>query len=196
MNRMRPEVPDKMSDDEQSLIHRARGGDLHAFEKLVTDHQAGLRAFVALRISVRSEAEDLAQEAFVIAWRKLADFGEGSFGSWLKTIAHHLIRNHRRKFRAEGVGSHEELDVLWREQQKLRPGDASDRLAALRDCLSRMDGPSLGLLNDRYLDGMSVNELAKRTGKGYSALTTRLYRLREILAACVENEMAEEARRS
>lgn len=183
--------------NEMELVRRARGGDLRSFERLVIAHQAALRAFVALRISVRSESEDLAQEAFVIAWRKLADFEHGdSFGAWLRKIALNLVLNHRRKFRAEGIGGYHELDLLWSEQDRGRNGDPSERLMALKDCLSKMDGPSLKLLNARYLDGMSVQELTQQTGRGYSALTTQLYRLREVLAACVENEMGMEARQS
>jgi RNA polymerase sigma-70 factor, ECF subfamily len=175
---------------EPDLIRKARAGDLRAFETLVIRHQASIRAFAALRISLRGEAEDLAQETFVIAWRKLGEFDpDGSFHSWLRTIAHHLIRNHRRKFRAEGVGSSLELDVLWRQQERAQRAEPSERLLALRDCLSKMDGPSLKLLNDRYLDGVSVQELSESTGRGYSALTTQLYRLRELLAGCVEKEM-------
>ncbi|HVJ44851.1 MAG TPA: sigma-70 family RNA polymerase sigma factor [Luteolibacter sp.] len=178
------------TESEPELLRRARGGDLRAFETLVVRYQSGIRAYVVMRIMTKDDAEDLSQEAFVIAWRKLKEFEPGgSFGGWLRAIAGHLVRNHRRKFRAEGVGGYEELDRLWNEQLKEKTGDESDRLAALKDCLSRMDGPALGLLNDRYLDGMSVQELAEKTGKGYSALTTQLYRLRELLAICVENEM-------
>lgn len=179
--------------NEPDLIRKARAGDLRAFETLVIRHQASIRAFVALRISLRDEAEDLAQETFVIAWRKLGEFEpDSSFHSWLRTIAHHLVRNHRRKFRAEGVGSYQELDLLWRTQERAHKGDPSERLQALQDCLSKMDGPSLKLLNDRYLEGISVKELAESTGRGYSALTTQLYRLRELLAGCVQKEMEPE----
>jgi len=181
---------DGASERDPDLIRKAQGGDLSAFEKLVVRYQGSVRAFAALRISMRGEAEDLAQEAFVIAWRKLGDFDpEGSFGSWVRTITHHLIRNHRRKFRAESVGGYQDLELIWREQERSREGDASDRLLALKDCLSKMDGPSLRLLNARYLDGMSVQELAAETGRGYSALTTQLHRLRELLAGCIEHEM-------
>jgi RNA polymerase sigma-70 factor (ECF subfamily) len=182
--------PDWNPDDEPDLIRRSQLGDLAAFGTLVGRYQASIRAFAALRMSVRCEAEDLAQETFVIAWRKLADFDpDTSLGAWLRRITHHLVRNHRRKFRAEGVGGYQELELLWRSQERMRPGDAEERVAALQDCLSRMDGPSRELLHDRYLEGMSVMELAERSGKGYSALTTQLYRLREVLAVCVENEM-------
>lgn len=176
--------------DEPDLIRRAQHGDLTAFETLVIRYQASIRSFAALRMSVRCEAEDLAQEVFVIAWRKLADFDpDTSLGPWLRRITHHLVRNHRRKFRAEGVGGYQELEVLWRGMEKTRPTGGEGRLEALQDCLAKVDGPSLELLNDRYLEGLSVHELVEKTGKGYSALTTQLYRLREILAGCVENEM-------
>lgn len=179
--------PDDEPDDE-NLIRAAQCGDLVAYETLVMRYQAGVRAFAAVRISMRHEAEDLAQEAFVIAWRKLGEFDAGtSFGAWLKTITHRLVQNHRRKFRAEGVGGHQELEELLNRHE---PAAASDRLFALRDCLAALDGPALKLLNDRYLDGVSVKEIAERTGKGYSALTMQLFRLREILAACVENGMS------
>lgn len=176
--------------DDSELIRAAQAGDLESYERLVNRYQAGVRAFAAVRIPMRYEAEDLAQEAFVIAWRKLGDFEAGtSFGAWLKTITHRLVLNHRRKFRAEGVGGHRELEELLRERSMVAVDDASERLEALRECLSAMDGPALKLLNARYLDGETVREIAASTGRGYSALTMQLFRLREILAACVENEM-------
>lgn len=179
---------------EEEWVKCAQRGDLRAFGALVEAHQASLRSFVALRISLRSEAEDLSQETFVIAWRKLADFEAGGyFGAWLRTIARHLILNHRRKFRAESVGSYQELENLWGERVQAQAPNEPDRLAALRDCLTKMDGPSLKLLRDRYLEGLTVHEIARQSGKGYSALTTRLYRLRELLAVCIENEMEMEA---
>jgi RNA polymerase sigma-70 factor (ECF subfamily) len=179
--------PDDETDD-ADLIRAAQRGDLTAYEKLVVRYQAGVRAFAAVRIPMRYEAEDLAQEAFLIAWRKLHEFDpDTSFGAWLKAIAHRLVMNHRRKFRAEGVGGHAELEILLHHHDAEA---ASDRLAALRDCLSLIDGPALKLLNARYLDGVSVKDIAKQTGKGYSALTMQLFRLRELLAACVETEMS------
>ncbi len=180
--------PQDDENDDADLIRAAQRGDLAAYEKLVIRYQSGVRAFAAVRISMRYEAEDLAQEAFMIAWRKLAEFDpDTSFGAWLKTIAHRLVLNHRRKFRAEGVGGHAELEQLLNNHDAEA---ASERLAALRDCLASIDGPALKLLNTRYLDGVSVKEIAEQTGKGYSALTMQLFRLRELLASCVESEMS------
>jgi RNA polymerase sigma-70 factor, ECF subfamily len=82
-----------VTDDE--LVARARLGDTHAFGELVTRHQAAVirTAFVVCRS--RDEADDVAQEAFVSAWRRLATFrGDSQFKTWLLTIAwrHALTR--------------------------------------------------------------------------------------------------------
>jgi RNA polymerase sigma-70 factor (ECF subfamily) len=74
-------------DDEGSLLARCRGGDTRAFEVLVQRYQD--RAYgLALRL-LRSapDAEEVTQDAFVRAWRSLADFrGDSSFGTWLYRI--------------------------------------------------------------------------------------------------------------
>jgi RNA polymerase sigma-70 factor (ECF subfamily) len=73
---------------ELELIERARGGDHAAFGDLVERYQQAVfrTALVALRSA--DEAEEVAQEAFVAAFQKLASFrGEASFKTWLLTIA-------------------------------------------------------------------------------------------------------------
>ena len=75
--------------DESKLIARAAAGDSAAFALLVRQHQSALRGF--LRRVARNDfalADDIAQETFLEAWRKLAHFrGEGSFAGWLNSIA-------------------------------------------------------------------------------------------------------------
>jgi RNA polymerase sigma-70 factor (ECF subfamily) len=74
-----------VTDDE--LVARARRGDSHAFGELVLRHQSAVvrTAFVVSRS--REEAQDIAQEAFVAAWRRLDGFrGDAQFRTWLLTI--------------------------------------------------------------------------------------------------------------
>jgi RNA polymerase sigma-70 factor (ECF subfamily) len=74
-----------VTDDE--LVARARQGDSHAFGELVLRRQSAVvrTAFVVSRS--REEAQDIAQEAFVAAWRRLDDFrGDAQFRTWLLTI--------------------------------------------------------------------------------------------------------------
>ena len=75
--------------NESDLIARAAGGDTAAFGVLVRQNQSPLRGF--LRRLTRADqalADDLAQETFLEAWRKLSQYrGEGSFAGWLTRIA-------------------------------------------------------------------------------------------------------------
>jgi RNA polymerase sigma factor (sigma-70 family) len=75
---------------DQALIARALGNDQHAFGELVRRHQGRVRA--QLRSLMRgdfSAADDLAQETFLTAWRKLHQFrGEARFSTWLYRIAY------------------------------------------------------------------------------------------------------------
>ena len=72
-------------------------GDLEAFGQLVERHLAMIRAFVAARIDDPFEAQYIAQETFLIAFRKLPELDQShSLRPWLWTIAAHLVKNYRR----------------------------------------------------------------------------------------------------
>lgn len=76
--------------DEGALLPLAAAGDRAAFASLVRIHQSRLRGF--LRRLTRGDhalADDIAQDTFLEAWRKIGQFrGEGSFGGWLAAIAY------------------------------------------------------------------------------------------------------------
>ena len=87
--------------DESEALRRAALGDVAAFGLLVRRHQSQLRGFL-LRVTGgrHALADDLAQETFLEAWRKIAQFrGQGSFAGWLLGIAwsRHLMDARRRK---------------------------------------------------------------------------------------------------
>jgi RNA polymerase sigma-70 factor (ECF subfamily) len=70
------------------LVEQARRGDASAFGALVERHQVPVLRAARAVCRTREEAEDVAQEAFVVAWQKLDTFrGEAQFKTWLLTIA-------------------------------------------------------------------------------------------------------------
>ena len=76
-------------------LERAKSGDKRAFEVLVRRHHGALRTF--LRRLSGDQADDLAQETFVIAWMQLTRFRDGSnFRSWLFGIAYRKYLTHSR----------------------------------------------------------------------------------------------------
>jgi RNA polymerase sigma-70 factor (ECF subfamily) len=104
--------------NEEGLAKRAAQGDAAAFAVLVRQHQSRLRGFLRrLTRGDASLADDLAQETFLEAWRKLGQFrGEGSFAGWLLRIAwtRYLMEARRRK-----------LEPL---EEADEPGDAREAL--------------------------------------------------------------------
>ncbi len=185
-------MPDEFQNKtEADLVIAARRGAWAAYAELVRRHQGSIRACLAVRLDQPHEAEDLAQETFVTAFRKLEEFDiERPFGPWLRSIAFNLLRNHWRKFRVSGIGGHEELEALVDQRIAVRPSDREGgELAALRDCLEQLDPSARTLIDRRYADDVSVRELARELGRNYSTMTMQLHRLREVLAMCVEGKL-------
>src|SRR6187200_501389 len=98
-------APNPTDATESDLVSEAQHGSWVAFSELVRRHQAAVRACLTVRLEQPHEAEDLAQEAFVTAFRKLGEFDpERPFGPWVRSIAFNLLRNHWRKFRVTSNG--------------------------------------------------------------------------------------------
>jgi RNA polymerase sigma-70 factor, ECF subfamily len=84
-----------VTDDD--LVARARVGDAAAFGELVLRHQAAVHRAALAATGSASDADDVAQEAFLLAYRRLGSFrGAASFKTWLLTIAWNQAVNRRR----------------------------------------------------------------------------------------------------
>jgi len=178
-------VSTKKSDEE--LLRLSRKGDIEAFGELVRANEGWLRAWLRSQLRDWTAADDLAQDAFVTAFSKIRDFrGESSFEIWLRGIAKNHFRNFIRKRREEYVGGSDELQMLLFDGQEVEELHSNLALEALKECLQKIDGPSREILNARYALGKTVREISKETGRGYSALTMQLHRLRSSLADCIQ----------
>ena len=180
-----------ISMDDKTLILAAQKGDLAAFSELVRRYQARVRAALAVRMRCPHEAEDLAQEAFVTAFRKLEAFDTArDFGPWVRSIALNLLKNYWRKHRAEPVGGSEELELLLNRRLELRGQEPDEpaRLQALRVCLGKLSDEMKLLVRKHYHSGLSVAELTREAGVKHSVMTMRLHRLRDQLRRCISEQ--------
>jgi len=83
-------------------LESARNGDQRAFSRLVEEHYARVWRFLMKWVGNRDDAEDLAQETFLAAWRGLSAFkGAAQFSTWLIGIALNLARNHSNRLPAK-----------------------------------------------------------------------------------------------
>ena len=90
------------------LVCMARGGDLCAFNRIVTRYQNQVVNLAARMLGSRAQAEDVAQDTFVSAYRSLARFRGGNLRSWLMRIAANGSRDVLRRRRRRPESSLEE----------------------------------------------------------------------------------------
>ena len=120
-------------DDDSQLAQAAARGDAAAFAALVRLHEVKVRRFLA-RLSGGQDADDLAQEVFIKAWRMRGAWrGEGSYGGWLMRIAWTGFLSDRRsatRRQARDQQAYEPGEQRQAQQPELRI-DVADALAAL-----------------------------------------------------------------
>jgi len=95
-------VTPTVTDEEELLIRRARKADQRAFEQLYRRYVGKVYGLCLRMTGNPAEAEDCAQDAFIQAWTRLADFrGDSSFGTWMHRVAVNAVLGRMRKSRRE-----------------------------------------------------------------------------------------------
>jgi RNA polymerase sigma-70 factor (ECF subfamily) len=175
------------------LIIAAQKGDLEAFEKLVRKYESKIRSFLHIRMRDSHGAEDLAQETFIIAYRKLETFDlDASFGGWLRAIAGNLFRNYYRKHRPKTLDEEESLEHMidYRIQEKYEQETDHDLIDHMKDCVSSLKDDAEKLIQMRYIDEKSISEICDVLSKKHSAITMKLTRLRQQIKDCIKSKQS------
>lgn len=159
-----------------------------AFETLVIEHHVRVRVFVRSLGVDPDWVDDLAQEAFLSAYRDWDSFDESrDFGRWIRAIALNLVRNEIRKDARRRRILHTQLtELLLRRLPE--PVERSEPLAvdAVRACLDELAPTSRQVVLGRYRDGESASQLAERLQTSAANVRQMLVRIRRQIKRCVE----------
>ncbi len=166
-------------EEEQALVSRSRNGDPEAFATLVRAHQRMVHAVAYRMTGSLADAEDLAQETFVQAYRQLASFrNEARFSSWLYRVAMNTSLNwakrearRRRAHRDWGV----ELDG---EAAVNSGGDVRDDRGRVQEALLRLSPKQRAAVVLTIYDGLSHAEAARMLGCSETTVSWRLFMAR------------------
>jgi RNA polymerase sigma-70 factor (ECF subfamily) len=163
---------------------RSRG----AFEALVIEHHVRLRAFVRSLGVDPDWVDDLAQEAFLAAYRDWHSFDESrDFGRWIRAIALNLVRNEIRKDARRRRILHTGLtELLLRRLPEAAERSEPLAVDAVRACLDELAPTSRQVVLGRYRDGESAAQLAERLGTSATNVRQMLVRIRRQIKCCVE----------
>lgn len=175
--------------DELELRDRILAGDRAAAEGFFRRHLDALFEFVHYRVGGnRSVAEDVVGETMLVAVERFATFdGRSSLHTWLCGIAKNKIRAQRREARAVPIaevleGADPEIDaILTAIDEEPLPEWILERRETrelVGATLSSLPPDYRSALVAKYVDGLSVSEMAARAGKGEKAAESTLHRAR------------------
>ncbi len=179
------------ADVERLWVERARAGDTGAFRALVDRHRD--RAYgLALRI-VRSpgDAEEVAQDAFVRAWRALPRFrGDARFGTWLHRIVARRAFDRvaaLRSRRGRETSLEEAKDLAERAAADPAPAEGGER-PRLERLMARLSETQRAAVTLYYYEDRSVEEVARILAMPENTVKTHLSRARAALRAAWPRE--------
>jgi RNA polymerase sigma-70 factor (ECF subfamily) len=166
--------------DEAALVRAARNGDREAFMQLVRAHQAGVRAFAYGLLGDRVLAEDIAQEAFLRAWRGLGAFrGDAAFATWLYAIARRAALEEVRRPALRTVPVEQAAELADRRvADPVLRGDLERALGALEP--AQREAFLLVVVL-----GLSYQEAGGLSGCPAGTVASRVFRARARLAAAL-----------
>lgn len=190
-------------DDDGQLVRRCQRGDGAAFEALVLRHQQQAFAVALRMLGDYTEAKEVAQDAFVSAYRAIGNFRQqAKFSTWLLTIVTNLCRNRRRwwarrkRFVVASLDDPLQSDEGSMAEQVAdpSPGPSAQALNAelrqhLIEALGLLDASSRAVVVLRDVEGLSYEEIAHILRCQVGTVKSRLNRARLRLRALLDGRL-------
>jgi RNA polymerase sigma-70 factor (ECF subfamily) len=176
-----------------SLVRRVQSGDKGAFDALVRKYQHKLVKLVMRYVRNPAEAEDIAQEAFIKAYRALPQFrGDSAFYTWLYRIAINTAKNavvSRDRSPIEyNIDRNGATEESYDMQGRMKDSETPEGLVLTDEIRRTVNAAIEGLPEDlktaivlRELDGLSYEEIAAAMDCPVGTVRSRIFRAREAI---------------
>ena len=175
-------------EEEERVIFRVLAGDANAFESLVLANQRKVYNLCFRMTGNASDAEDLAQDAFIRAYNSLGSFkGESSFSKWLYRLTSNVCIDHLRREKRRDVGSltyQDEAGVVQELEvpdMRFAPEPALERRevgTGIQQGLNRLSPEHKEILIMREIEGLSYEEIGAILGLTPGTVKSRISRAR------------------
>lgn len=187
-----PDPPASAEPTDLEVIGKVRAGDIAQFELLVTRYQPRIFSIARKYARLESDVEDIVQEVFLKAFRRLHTFrAESPFEHWLARLAVHtcydFLREHQRnREQALPIGT---AEAQWLENLPDNTPPDEFNAAAARDLvhrvLERLPPEARLVLTLLEIEERSVKEISKLTGWSVPLVKVRAFRARAALKKCL-----------
>ena len=176
-----------------AIIDQVLKGNPDSFWHIVNAFGLSLRSFVASQIHHLEDIDDVTQEVFITAYRKLHTFRRGEeFGTWLRGIAHNKIYSHlrssKRRVRAMERFLDEVMRVAGPEMDRAATTDRPELIEALLHCITRLPEKMRRVVRSG-LEGEKPAILAQELVTTVGAVYNLHYRANQLLRNCVRKEL-------
>jgi len=194
-----------IADDDAARVASARQGDLSAFEALVAKHQKQMLNIAFHIIGEYEDACEVAQDAFVSAYKNLKGFrAEAKFSTWLTAITVNLSKNRLKRVIIRKKREPVSLDAPIRtDDGEVMPDPPSNEPSALdrmerqdvkktgQDCIQALEPDFREVLVLRDMQDFSYDEISGILKVAAGTVKSRLFRARESVKECLKKAMGE-----
>ena len=183
-----------MTSDDRALIDQCLAGDSDAFGSLMQRYQDRLYGTLVHLLGSPQDALDVAQDAFLLAYKNLASFrGDSAFYSWLFRIAHNAAVSFRRRERSRSGGGPKQSIDHGRDVYGDEPADSSpaadpssemvtdERRRVVQAALAELPEDYRTVLVLKEMDGLRYDEIADMIGCPIGTVRSRIHRARSEL---------------
>ena len=177
----------------------AKNPDISNIEKfgtVVREHQAAVRACIKVLGIPSGYVDDVAQEVFLIAYKKIDEFdAERSMRSWLLGIARNLVINEKRKMARRYRILNDHLTELMTEHAVpvMEEFQARERVHAVKDCINNLPERNRRVISMKYEEGRTAKYIADILERDSSTIRHLIGRIISGLRKCVETKLGEAA---
>jgi RNA polymerase sigma-70 factor (ECF subfamily) len=191
-----PAETDELARADRELVSRAQSGDSRAFEELIRLHSPRLIRMLVRLVGSSADAEEVAQEALLKAWRALPKFrGEAQFSTWLYRIA---VNEGKRKLSHEARRRTLPIDDVVDDVPDLAEGppalaESAELEAYLDRCIAELPAHYRAAVVLRDVEGLTNEEAADILGLELRNFKSRLHRGRMAIRRRLEDFYGEQA---
>ena len=177
--------------DADKFIKQVLSGKRDSFRFLVREYGLLVRGYLSTRVYHLSDAEDLAQETFLVAFKKLPDYQLGTnFRAWLLSIAKFHLNNYWRKNRRRAdimeQFRHDIAAAIEPEMNLASDDVKTTQINKLLDCIAKLPERSRHLIRSG-LNGVRLEILSDEMNLKPNAIYQLRYRAHQLLKDCINN---------
>jgi RNA polymerase sigma-70 factor (ECF subfamily) len=160
------------------------------FLQLFLGFERRIHAFIFTLVPVWSDADDILQETSIVLWSKFDAFRPGSdFLAWALSVARFQVLNHRKKQRSSLARLSNQCVEALADQLMTQRDEVSDQRRALADCLAKLKADDRELIQLRYLEGATTQDVADQVGRSLKAVYKALNRIHMQLLLCMRRNL-------